>query len=469
MPDDTEALLRRLRAELGPGRVDARKAAREERMLDALGPGRGSAAEGVAPALPLAVILPRSADEVAAALRIASETRTPVVAYGGGTGLMGGARSIRPGLVIDLRHLDRICEVDPASGYVWVEAGAVLDRVNRELEPHGLMLGHDPWTVGLATVGGAISTNGLGFLGGAYGSMGDQTLAVEAALANGILVRTRPVWPRSAGFDLSRLFIGTEGAFGIVTAAALRAYPLPEERRLLGFRFRRFEDGFEAVMALFARGIAPAVLDYGDRFAPGGGARVEAEPPTLYLGFDGARAVVDAQASLAAAACEATGGRALPEADVRRFWERRHDIAERFARARQRRRGALPRADGAFDYLHVSLPASRVLAYREAAMALAADRGVDVLETGLWVRPGLFSMVFFTAGSDDATARLARVIDDCLRLALREGGSIEYCHGVGLRLAHLMAEEHGAGLDALRALKRALDPAGVLNPGKGGL
>jgi FAD/FMN-containing dehydrogenase len=436
-------------------------------MQDALGPARGFREGGFGAALPLAVVLPRSPDEVAATLRAARDAGVPVVARGAGTGLMGGARSIRPGLVIDLRFLDRVREIDVEAGYAWVEAGTVLEHVDRALKAHGLMLGHDPWTVGLATVGGAISTNGLGFLGGAYGSMGDQTIAVEAALADGTVIRTRPVAPRSAGFDLSRLFVGTEGVFGVVTAAALRAFPIPEERRLLGFRFQSFRDGFEAILELRRAGVPPAVLDYGDRFAPSPGAAgvEQVEPPTLYLGFDGAREVVEAAVRLAGRLSLDHGGVPLPDAAVRAFWEHRHDIAERFAASRRgRRRGWRP--DGAFDYVHVSLPASHVLEYRARAMETAVHRGVHPLETGLWTAPGLFSMTLAAPASADAVDRMSAAVDACLELAVALGGSIEYCHGVGVRLAHLMRAQHGPGLDVLLALKRALDPKGILNPGK---
>jgi glycolate oxidase len=106
-----------------------------------------------------------------------------------------------------------------------------------------------------------------------------------------------------------------------------------------------------------------------------------------------------------------------------------------------------------------------VLAYRAQAVALAAEHLVDVVETGLWVHAGLFSMVLVTSG-ETAKSRMSQVVDACLRHAIGVGGSIEYCHGVGVRLAHLMREEHGVGLDVMRAIKRALDPKGILNPGK---
>jgi alkyldihydroxyacetonephosphate synthase len=142
--------------------------------------------------------------------------------YGGGSGLMGGALSIRPCVVVDLSALNRIIEVDSESRSARVQAGLVLEALERRLNDEGYILGHDPWTVPVATVGGAISTNSVGYRAGVYGSMGDQVLGLEAVLPNGEILRTRAVEKSSAGIDLKALFIGGEGCFGIITEATIR-------------------------------------------------------------------------------------------------------------------------------------------------------------------------------------------------------------------------------------------------------
>jgi FAD/FMN-containing dehydrogenase len=406
----------------------------EPPSTDALGPSRGSdAPDAVAP---LAVVLPSTTEQVVTVVQAANDNATPIVPYGGGTGLMGGARSIQRGIVLDLKRMNRIREITPE--WVCVEAGAVLANVKGALAPHGRMLGHDPWTVGIATVGGAISTNGLGFLGGKYGSMGQQVLALEVVLADGTVLRTKPMRPHSTGVDLNNLFIAAEGTLGIITAAALRTYPLPESEVRIGFRFETFEAGFEALLEMQRIGLLPAVLDYGERTPPSKGGWWEAQQPTLYLGFLGVREEVD------------------------EFWSERHVPAESFA---QHRASSWPGAGRCFDYLHVALPMTEVLSFRAEATVIARQHGVDVVETGLWVHPGLFSMILVTSG-DDATQRVSETVDACLRLVIQHGGSIEYCHGVGIRLEHLMREEHGTGLDIMRVLKLALDPKGILNPEK---
>ena len=164
---------------------------------------------------------PVSAAQTAAALVICREAGVSVVPYGAGTGLMGGARSVRAGVVLDTRRLASI-EVAAADRLVWAGAGAVLADVDAALSEHGLGLGHDPWTFPVATVGGALSTNGLGYTGGRYGGIADQALALEVVLPDGAVLRTKPVGRHSSGPDLARLFIGAEGTLGVITAAALR-------------------------------------------------------------------------------------------------------------------------------------------------------------------------------------------------------------------------------------------------------
>ena len=430
---------------------------------DSLG-RRGGSDDG---ALPLAIVRPASPELVAATLKLASRLDIPVVPFGSGTGLMGGARSLKPGIVLDTNNLGRI-NVQASDRMVWAGAGAVLADVDAALRQHGLCLGHDPWTFPVATVGGVLSTNGLGYRGGRYGGAGAQALALEVALPDGTLFRTRALRRHSAGPRLERLFIGAEGTLGVITAAALEAFPIPERQELRGFRFDRFEHGFAAVNAIVALGLRPSLLDYGEAHQspwPDLTARQE-EPPVLYLGFEGAAEEVEGVTRRAESIARESGGALLPAAIVQGFWDERHVVAERFRRGQPRRRGGFRDPNLAFDYIHVALPPSAVLAFRDLCHAEAARSGVALLECGLWTAPDFFSAVLALPASPGGHERLNAVIDELLRAAQDAGGSMEYVHGAGLRLAHLMQREHGSGLDVLRRLKAALDPAGILNPGK---
>jgi len=451
---------------LGPGGIELRAEQLRYFGEDALR-GRGDAGEAV---MPLAVVRPATGEQTARVLALASEAHVPIVPYGAGTGLMGGARSYRPGIVLDTARLNAI-EVRAADRFVWAGAGAILEDVDVALREHGLCLGHDPWTFPVATVGGTLSTNSLGYKGGRYGGMGDQALALEVALADGTLIKTRAVRRHSAGPDLARLFIGAEGTLGVITAAALQAQPVPEREELRAFNFETFEAGYAVVDGMARLGLRPSLLDYGEEHAspwPELASREE-EPPLLYLGFEGFNEEVDASLKRALALVEASGGKQLPRETAKSFWERRHVIAERFARGRPRDRGMGRNPDVAFDYIHVSLPPSQVLAFRDLCHAEARSSGVGLLECGLWTAPDFFSAVFVLPDAMGGQARLGEAIDRLLMACQDMGGSMEYAHGAGRRLAHLMQREHGEALAVLRRIKAALDPEGILNPEKLGL
>lgn len=415
-------------------------------------------------ASPLCVVLPVSAAEVRQVVLLANDEKVPIVPYGGGSGLMGGAISLQPGIVLDLRGMDKILEIDKEARTARVQAGVVLESLEKRLNKKGLILGHDPWTLPVATVGGAISTNSLGYRGGKYGSMGEQVMGLEVVLPNGEILRTRSAPKSSTGMDLKRLFIGGEGCFGIITGATVGVFPLPEKRSLHGFRFGSFEQGFTVVQKIFARGLQPALLDLGDDSAK------LHDRAVLYLGLEGIKEMVEAEERLALAICDEGKGRRLPQEEAQRFWRERHVIAYHFMHNRRRRRER-DKDTIRRDWIHVALPASQVLAFRKAAMEILARRGVCLQESGLWTRPELFSMRLAVEDGDVEQSQivLEDTVDELLRLVQKMGGSMEYCHGVGVKLAPLMAEEHGYGLEVMRQIKKVLDPNNIINPGKLGL
>lgn len=466
----SDSLVLALRREVDRARVIPGTNAPLRYRLDSLRPHRGSLLpeEGSAPA---AVVLPTSTAEVAAVLRLATKRGIPVVPRGGGTGLMGGARPILGSVVLDLSRMHRIRHVDRYS--VTAEAGIVLGDLARRLRARKLLLGHDPWSQPRATLGGAIGTNGVGYTAFLHGSMGDQVLGVEAVLADGTVVRTRAVPRSTTGLDLKRLFIGTEGTLGVVTCATVRVFPLPEKADIRAFAFDDFAGAFVAVTALYDDGLRPVLMDLEESFqAPASPWDGEAEGPVLFLGFAGKEEIVRASWHVAASRLRKAGASTLPRREAEAFWRGRHDVIYRTDEIRPGVTQAdLYLKDVIFDYLHVALPRPKVLEFRRWAPSILRRRGVTPTGFGVWTQPELVSVEMIRPAGTDRKADKAIVASACtevLRKAMALGGSIEYVHGVGLHLAHLMPEELGAGLEVQRRIKRTLDPRGILNPGKGG-
>ena len=454
-------LVKKLSAVIDGARISTEPGLLDELSWDALSEGRIHPRHHPEVHAPICAVRPQSTDEVRRVVLFANQEKIALVPFGGGSGLMGGALSIGKCIAVDLRPMNRILEIDAAARSARVQAGVVLESLDQKLNELGLILGHDPWTVPVATIGGAISTNSVGYRAGIYGSMGEQVMGLEAVLPNGEILRTRAVPKHSAGLQLNFLLIGGEGCFGIITEATIRVFPMPLARRFLGFLFPSFERGYEAIQQMFKQRLRPALLDFGDdedKHDPGA---------LLYLVFEGNEEIVGAEEALAARICSTQGGTPLDREDPQRFWRERHEIARQFARNRRQRRER--GRDGVYrDWIHVALPASKVLAYRRRAREITERRGVRLQESGLWVQPELFSMRLGAEDSDTPNARLVLedTVEELLRLAQQWGGSMEYTHGVGIKLAPLMAEEHGYGLQVMRQIKRTLDPNNILNPGK---
>ena len=440
---------------------------------DALAGYRAFGRSGQVEVPPLVVVSPKDTQEVSAVAAYASKHGIPLIPRGGGTGVMGGAVPVDGSIVLNLRSLDAIHQIDREGRRVTVGAGAILENLEHALTPKGLLLGHDPWSRPIATVGGAISTNGMGYLAGKYGSMGQQVQGLEVVLGSGDVIQT-PSVPKIAGPDLDNLFIGAEGAMGIITKATLEAFPQPEERSLHAFRFAGFTPGFNAVQEMYAIGLRPAMVDFAEEHPREPGNQPAEGTTTLYLSFDGFKEEVAAQDQRGRKICIASGGEELLQEEAATFWRDRHESAERYKREIQDVVPSVPRRRRAWrmDYLHVAIPASKVLEYYAFCQGLLSARGIPVREWSLWGRPEYFSLMISDPSPSDPgdPALMSQAVDDILSAAQDLGGSMEYCHGVGLKLTHLMQRDRGeVGMTALRNVKMALDPKGILHPGNLGI
>jgi FAD/FMN-containing dehydrogenase len=414
--------------------------------------------------LPSILVRPENTKEVVEITLLARRARLPIVPYGGGTGLMGAAIAVGGGIMIDAGRMNQIEEVSRENLLVRAQAGIIQEELYNRLDEDGLLFAHDPWTRPIATLGGAIATNSLGYLGAKYGSAGDQLRGVEAVMPDGRVLRTRPAQFSSTGLDLKRLFVGTEGVFGFVTSASMRAFPKPESFAVAAYSFPDFERGFRAISSMRAEGVNASMIDYGEE-KPGHG-----NEGLLNVAFDGLQAEVDAQLARTLKIAQGFGGQSLDDSVAREFWEQRHDVALMFSR---RISNAAPEEEPRtkYDYIHLSLPPSKLLEFRDETLRLTKGTGVKILEAGLWHGPELLSLILSSRAANPRTAarNLWRTGNAIIRHAQDVGGCMEYCHGVGLKLAHLMEREHGLGLELMRRLKRAVDPLGIMNPGKAAL
>ena len=432
---------------------------------DALSPTRAFGAEDAFDRLADVVARPGSTEDVCAVLKLANASGTPVIPYGGGTGVMGATVPALGGIILDLQRMNKVLAIDPTDMTAEVEAGVVLEDLENALALQGLMPGHDPYSVPIATVAGTISTNGVGYRAGAHGPMGDQVVALEVVLADGRIMSTRAVPNQSSGPNLKHLFIGSEGVFGVITKATIRVFRLPEVQVFSAVAFDTFDQGFNAAAEMFALGVRPTLVDLTE----------EDDGITFHLLFEGFKEGVEATEKRALSVCTQFGGRLLGPGPTTAYWEDRRQSAENYkvsALGKPRSvRWSRWRGRRGFDYLHLGLPISKVLEYRKKCDVIMAKSGVRVVEYAIWSRPELFSMLIVpeSGAADASSERLGETVEQVLKLAQDMGGVMEYCHGVGVKLNHLLAREMGVGQDVVRALKLALDPHNIMNPGKLGL
>ncbi len=459
-----------LRGAIGADAVLTDDAARERRSFDSIDPGRLGPRAFLRDARVDAVARPADTAGVAAVVRLANETGVGVVPYGGGTGVMGAVVPERGGVALDLGRMNRVLAIDAEDRIARVQPAVVLADLDAAARAHGLRFGHDPWSVGIATVGGAVSTDSLGYHAARFGSMGQQLRAAEVVLGDGAIVRTRLLPRQSTGPQLAGLWAGSEGTMGVLTELAVELFPVPEAQLFVSVGFDSFAQGYPAAVRIHNLGIRPVLFDLSeDETADeeAGGHRT-----VLRLCFEDARELAQAQAARSLAEGLAAGGVDLGPGPARSHWEVRHDVAIRW---KQNLQPLLPsqrwerRRWANADYLHISLPVSRMRDYHARAMGIATRRGLRVREAGIWTDPRLYGVFIYDPDEAQPAGRSAALqagVEELLSLVLELDGGLEFCHGLGAKLAGWAEHEWGTALPLARRLKGAVDPAGVLSPGR---
>jgi alkyldihydroxyacetonephosphate synthase len=418
------------------------------------------AVHGEAPALPAVVARPASPEEVSAVLAVCSSERVPVTPVAGASGVCGGSVPVFGGVSLDLTGLSGIVAVDDESMLVEARAGTFGDALESSLRSSfDLTVGHWPQSVALSTVGGWVACRGAGQYSTRYGKIEDIVAGLEVVLADGTLIRTGGTGPRAAaGPDLTQVFTGSEGTLGVITSALLRAHPAPPAERRAAYRFASFAEGLDACRRILRRGATPAVLRLYDE-AESARQFDAAASSVLVVVDEGDPAVIDAAMAVVADEC----GTSIGSAPADRWLEHRNELPPL---------ESLVKAGIVADTAEVSARWSALAGiYRDATGRLQGLEGTIAASAHLSHSYTDGACLYFTfAGRSEDPERYYRAAYDAVTSAtLDGGGALSHHHGVGLNRGGYMRSYLGPAFGVLAALKSALDPQGILNPGKLGL
>ncbi|MBN2623495.1 MAG: FAD-binding oxidoreductase, partial [Acidimicrobiales bacterium] len=416
--------------------------------------------------LAAAVARPTDAEQVAAVLAICDEARVPVTAAGGRSGVCGASVPLHGGVVLDLTGLAGIVDVDTTSQVLDVLPGTFGDVLEHDLRnDHDLTLGHWPQSVALSTVGGWLACRSAGQLSGRYGKIEDMVLGLDVALADGRRISTGG-WPRAAvGPDLTQLFVGSEGTLGVITGARLRLHPAPRRERRGAWLLGSFAHGLTAMRRIVQRGATPAVLRLYDAAEAdrtyGTGDRA------LLLALDeGDGTLIEAVFEVIAEECEMeAGGQRGDDSHVEHWLAHRNEVAAL---------EALTGKGYTVDTMEVSAPWSALpdiyQATIDALLAVEGTLAASAHQSHSYPSGGCLYFTFAGQVDEDRRDAYYRELWDAgQRAVLARGGALSHHHGVGVNRGRFMPEALGPAFGVLEATKAALDPHGILNPGKLGL
>ncbi|MET8721177.1 FAD-binding oxidoreductase [Streptomyces misionensis] len=414
---------------------------------------------------PAVVVLPRTVEQVQHVMRTATELRVPVVPQGARSGLSGAANASDGCIVLSLVKMDRILEINPVDRVAVVEPGVINAALSRAVEEHGLYYPPDPSSWEMCTIGGNIGTGSGGLCCVKYGVTAEYVLGLDVVLADGRLMSTgRRTAKGVAGYDLTRLFVGSEGSLGIVVRAVLALKPKPPGQLVMAAEFASATAACDAVCHIMERGHLPSLLELMDRTtvkAVNAMARMglpETTEALLLAAFD----TPDPATDLAAvgALCEAAGAtQVVPAEDAAE--------SEMLLKARRLSLPALEAVKGTTMIDDVCVPRSQLGAMLEGIERIAAKYGLTI---GVCAHAGdgnTHPTVCFDAQDEDESRRARESFDEIMALGLELGGTITGEHGVGVLKKEWLAREIGSvGVEMQRGVKAVFDPLGILNPGK---
>lgn len=421
--------------------------------------------------MPDVVVRPESTEQVAAIVGLANRYKIPVTPRGAGSGVAGGAVPIKGGIVVDLTRMDKILEIHPSDLSAVIQAGVVHARLNEELEKYGLFFPPDPGSNKMCTLGGVVAVSGSGMHAVKYGGTKDYVLGLTAVLPTGEVLKTGgKTLKKAAGYDLTHLFIGSEGTLGIITEIILKVLPLPEAKAVVSAAFKKLEDAAGTVSAVFRERLLPAAIELLDNCAIKAvnkyqlSLRLPEADAILLFEVDGSEDEVRKQAETISALCRRNGAFEVKWSDDPKersmLWEGRSVVGAATSRLIE-------------DYAHVyegediTVPISKVADAVKGIREISARYGLPIVTFGHIGDGNLHPAILINKKKPKHWKLLETVTAQIHELAFSLGGTTTGEHGIGLLRADYMEKENTpTGLQLMRKIKRVIDPNQIMNPGK---
>ena len=412
-------------------------------------------------------VWPGTAEQVSEILKLANSKRVPVIPRGAGTGLSGMAVPSNGGIVLDLNHMNKILSISIEDRLAVVQPGVVYASLESALAPYGFFFPPDPASGKVSTLGGNVATNAGGVKGAKYGTTRDYVLGLQVVLPDGRIMRTGSKTMKSvSGYDLTRLFVGSEGTLGVVTEVTLKINPKPTTTSTSLATFDSLEDAGRAVSQIMYSGILPSVLEIlGRETLMAINKNTDLNLPEvdalLLAETDGyTHEETQYQMKKVIEVFRKNGARETKEA-------RTAEEAAELWKARKSAYAVLARIKTHFALEDVTVPMSKVADLLKGVDAIGRKHGIQIATFGHAGDGNLHPQILYDGNNPDEVKRVQAATAELFELAIDLGGTLTGEHGIGLSKAPYMTLEHDpVAMDVMRSLKRMFDPNNILNPGK---
>lgn len=417
------------------------------------------------------VVSPENAKETSAVLKIANYYKIPVTAWGGGGGTQGGAIPVAGGILLDTKRMNRIYEINEDSLYIECGTGAIYKHVEWAANEKGYATMHYPSSLNCSTMGGFLAHRGIGVVSTKYGKIDDMCLSMEVVLPNGEIINTSPVPKHAAGPDLNQIFIGSEGTLGVMTKARMRIYEQPEERRFRGFLFRDLTSAFEAGRELLTK-IKPSVMRLYDEAETSTLIKeivgVEKKGAFMNVAIEGPAEIVAAEEKILLGVMTRHGAEDLGSEYGEKWWK------EKITFFYPGHMMDLPQMFGTMDTVATYSNIEKIYWAMKEAIEANFPEARFIAHFSHWYEWGAMIYDRFIVDHPPRDPHEAlrlhnRIWSVGVRTAIANGGVVNDHHGVGIKLGRLMKEQYGSAMQVFEALKKQLDPEGIMNPYKLGL